>query len=262
MVTSNNFSIVQLSDAHVYEEENHEVYGVIPAAHLKAAVHCINSIRPLPSLCVYTGDAVSTETEQAYLLFKEQIQLLKMPVHYAMGNHDNRMLLRRQLLNELETSDGPYYYSFPQAGWRIVVLDTSVPGEVWGQIDKEQLIWLEKLLNNDMPTFIFMHHHPVPVGVQWIDNLMLKKPDHLIKILQQAGCVHSVFFGHIHFECHIEAQELQFMSVPAISFQFSEIPHTKKIASNPPGFRLIQVTTDTVRSTVHRLTNEELNAYF
>ena len=262
MVTINNFSIVQLSDAHVYEEESHEVYGVVPIANLKAAVHSINSIRPLPSLCIYTGDAVSIKSEKAYLLFKEQIQLLKIPVHYAMGNHDNRMLLRRQLLNESEISDGPYYYAIHQAGWRIVILDTSVPGEVWGQINKQQLIWLEEILRDDMPTFIFMHHHPVPVGVPWIDNLMLKKPDQLIKILQQAGCVHSVFFGHIHFECHIEVQNLQFMSVPSISFQFSEIPHKKKIASNPPGFRLIQVNTNIVRSIVHRLTYEELNTYF
>ncbi len=74
--------------------------------------------------------------------------------------------------------------------------------------------------------------------------------------------MHSVVSGHIHFECHIEVQNLQFMSFPSISFQFSEMPHTKKIASNPPGFRLIQVNTNIVRSIVHRLTYEELNTYF
>jgi len=258
MRTEVEFSIVHLSDAHLFADPTQEVYGTKPSLNLKAAVHCINAIRPRPSLCVYTGDAVSEECETAYVRFKEQMQYLSIPVHYAVGNHDDRKSLRRYLLDESMPTDDPYYYCFQQSEWRMVVLDTAKPGKIWGSIGEEQLEWLDRLLQKCEPTLVFMHHHAVSVGVSWLDEVMLKNPGPLLSILQRAGCIKAILFGHIHFECHIQHAGLHFMSVPSLSFQLGEVNWAEKSVSLPPGFRLITIKGDEVRSVVHRLTDYEL----
>ena len=258
MATDSEFSIVHFSDAHLYGDPTHEIYGVNPAFNLRVAIRSINTIRPRPALCLYTGDSVSEQTEAAYRLFKAEMESLSLPVYYAVGNHDDRKSLRSHLLNEAQPTDDPYYYCFHQSGWRLIVLDTAEPGKVWGSIGDEQLTWLNQLLQDREPTLVFMHHHPLAVGVSWMDELMLKNADPLLQILQRSGCVEAVFFGHIHFECHLRYAGLHFMSVPALSFQFGEGPWTQKSVSLPAGFRLITIRGHGLRTVVHRLTAEEL----
>ncbi len=257
MTTDSEFSIVHFSDAHLFGDPTHEIYGVQPALSLRAAVRSVNTIRPRPSLCIYTGDAVSEETEAAYQLFKAQMEALCLPVYYAVGNHDDRKSLRRHLLNQAQPTDGPYYYFFRQSGWRLIVLDTAEPGQVWGTIEDEQLQWLNQLLQDREPTLVFMHHHPVAVGVSWMDALMLKNADPLLQILQRSQCVEAVFFGHVHFECHIHYAGIHFMSVPALSFQFGEGHWAEKSVWLPAGFRLITIGGQGLRTVVHRLTADE-----
>ena len=258
MTADSEFSIVHFSDAHLFGDPTHVIYGVKPTRSLKAAIDSINSILPRPNLCIYTGDSVSEQTESAYVLFKAQMEALDAPVHYAIGNHDDRGSLRRHMLNQEQPSDDPYYYCLHQSGWRLVVLDTARPGEVWGRMDEEQLQWLEQLLQERQPTLVFMHHHPLTIGIPWMDELMLRNADPLLEILKGSQCVEAVFFGHIHFECHLRYAGIHFMSVPAISFQFGEGPWSERSVSLPGGYRVISLGEQGLRTVVHRLTDDEL----
>ena len=258
MTAESEFSIVHFSDAHLFADPAHVIYGVEPARALKAAIASINAIRPRPDLCIYTGDSVSEQTEAAYLLFKAQMETVGPPVHFAVGNHDDRGSLRRHLLNQEQPDGDPYCYCLHRSGWRLVVLDTSCPGEVWGSMEEEQLQWLDRLLRERQPTLVFMHHHPLATGVSWMDALMLKNADRLLEILKGSQCVEAVFFGHIHFECHLHYAGIHFMSVPAISFQFGEGPWSEKSVSLPGGYRVISLGEQGLRTVVHRLTAGEL----
>ena len=258
MTADSEFSIVHFSDAHLFGDPAHVIYGIQPARALKATIGSINAVRPRPALCIYTGDSVSEQTEAAYLLFKARMEALGPPVHYAVGNHDDRASLRRHLLNQERPGGDPYYYCLHRSGWRLVVLDTSRPGEVWGRMEEEQLQWLEQLLRDRQPTLVFMHHHPLAIGVSWMDELMLRNADPLLEILEGSQCVEAVFFGHIHFECHFRYAGIHFMSVPAVSFQFGEAPWSERSVSLPGGFRVISLGDRGLRTVVHRLTADEL----
>lgn len=161
------FYFVQMSDAHIFGEPSQEFYGVRPAQNLRAAVQCIDSLDPPPDFCIHTGDSVAEESEAAYRLFKEELAALKMPIYFAIGNHDNRASLRKFVLNETSADDTPYYYDFDLHGWHFVVLDSSDPSKLSGRIDAAQLLWLDRTLqqHRNQPTFVFLHHHPLPVGV-------------------------------------------------------------------------------------------------
>jgi Icc protein len=252
---SSEFHFVQMSDAHLLGEPSQEIHGVRPAHNLRAAVQYINSLNPLPEFCIHTGDSVSEESDKAYLLFKEEVASLKMPTYFAIGNHDNRASFRKWVLTDTSPDDAPYYYDFELQGWHFIVLDSSDPGNISGRIDDAQLLWLEQTLQHhpNLPTFVFLHHHPVPLGIPWLDKLMLQDAAPLIDVLRRAPGVQRVFFGHVHHECHFSLDKLHFASVPALSFQFSEIAGTEKFSSLPPGFRLVHVQGEIIRTVVHRL---------
>ena len=249
------FYFVHMSDAHILGESSQEVHGVRPAHNLRAAVQYINSLNPPPEFCIHTGDSVSEESEKAYLLFKEELASLKIPTYFAIGNHDNRASFRKFVLTDPFPDDAPYYYDFELQGWHVVVLDSSDPGKISGRIDNAQLLWLKRALQHhpNQPTFVFLHHHPLPLGIPWLDELMLQDPAPLIEVLRRAPWVRRVCFGHVHHECHFSLDNLHFASVPALSFQFSEIAGTEKFSSLPPGFRLVHVQGEIIRTLVHRL---------
>jgi 3',5'-cyclic-AMP phosphodiesterase len=248
------FYFVHMSDAHVLGEPSQEIHGVRPAYNLRAAVQYINSLNPRPDFCIHTGDSVSEESEKAYLLFKEELASLKIPTYFAIGNHDDRASFRKLVLTALP-DDAPYYYDFELQGWHFVVLDSSDRGQVSGRIDNAQLLWLEQALQQHprQPTFVFLHHHPLPLGIPWLDELMLQDSARLIEVLRRAPWVRRVFFGHVHHECHLSLDNLHFAAVPALSFQFSEIAETEKFSSLPPGFRLVHVQGEMIRTLVYRL---------
>lgn len=246
---------MHMSDAHVLGEPSQEIHGVRPAHNLRAAVQYINSLNPTPDFCIHTGDSVSEESEKAYLLFKEELASLKIPTYFAIGNHDNRASFRKLVLNDPFPDERPYYYDFELHGWHFVVLDSSDPGNISGRIDNAQLLWLEQALrlHPNRSTFVFLHHHPLPLGIPWLDELMLQDSGALIEVLRRAPWVRRVFFGHVHHECHLCLDNLHFAAVPALSFQFSEFAGTERFSSLPPGFRLVHVQGEMIRTLVHRL---------
>ncbi|MBM3804471.1 MAG: hypothetical protein FJW26_19405 [Acidimicrobiia bacterium] len=249
------FYFVQMSDAHIFGDPAREFHGTNPARNLRAAVHWINSLDPQPEFCIHTGDAVAEESEAAYRLFNEEIAGLKVPVYFAVGNHDHRSSLRRFVLNETPASDASYAYDFEVGGWHMVVLDSSDPPQVSGRIDAAQLLWLERTLQRQahQPTVVFLHHHPLPLGVPWLDELRLKDATPFIEVLRRAPWVRSVFYGHVHFESHLTLGHLHFASVPAVSFQFGETAWCDKFSSLPPGLRLVYLEGESLRTVVHRL---------
>jgi 3',5'-cyclic-AMP phosphodiesterase len=152
-------------------------------------------------------------------------------------------------------NDAPYYYDFELHESHFVVLDSSDPGKVSGRIDNDQLLWFEQALQRhpSQPTFVFLHHHPLPLGIPWLDELMLQDSAPVIEALRRAPWVRRIFFGHVHHDCHLSLDNLHFAAVPALSFQFSEIAGTEKFSSLPPGFRLVHVQGEMIRTLVHRL---------
>jgi hypothetical protein len=90
-----------------------------------------------------------------------------MPHHAFLGNHD---YYGRHAGEEV---DGYALLGQPQAprtldlgGWRLVLLETTEPGEHHGVFRDDRLRWLERALEEaregDLPTLLLMHHHPVP----------------------------------------------------------------------------------------------------
>ena len=141
--------------------------GLTPTKNLERIIAHISHLDPPPAFVILTGDLISDDDPQSYRHLKLLTDCLPSPVYFTMGNHDLRRPFRHVVLGEESPGSEPHYYTFDAAGYRFVVLDSLVEGEVAGALDAAQLAWLDATLTNgsQQPTVVFMHHPPIPTGV-------------------------------------------------------------------------------------------------
>ena len=193
--------IAQISDLHV-QPSGDKAYGIVDTNQfLKAAVEQLNRLRPQPDMVVATGDLVDERTEAEYHMLRQILAPLQAPVYFVMGNHDHRQAFRRVFPNlPYMPADGHVHYVLDDYPVRIIVLDTLVDGEGYGDIKPEQLTWLATSLahNPKKPTIIFMHHPPFTTGMQNMDRMRCHGHEALGELIASYPCVQRVACGHLH----------------------------------------------------------------
>lgn len=253
---------VQLSDPHIVVPEKQPVFGNDTIAHLRHAVAAVNRLDPAPDFVVLTGDLTNDEQPASYAELKAALADLRMPCHLALGNHDDRATFRAVMLDESPPSSAPYYYAFQHEGRRFIVLDSHDDGQVSGYIDDEQAGWLKNILDTapSIPTIVCMHHHPMPIGVDWLDDLMLRNPEALLSILDAHPCVQAVLCGHVHQPTHIQRGHYAIFTTPALSVQFRREPLPPPaerplsiFSPDPPAFRIVEFKNETWHTTLYTI---------
>ncbi|MBI4552848.1 MAG: phosphodiesterase [Candidatus Latescibacteria bacterium] len=253
---------VQLSDPHLVVPEKQPVLGHDTVARLRAAVDAVNRLRPAPDFVILTGDLTNDEQEASYTLVKSILSRLDMPLYPAVGNHDARLPFRRIILEEPDPKPDRVHYAFDRDGCRLAVLDTLDDGKVTGSIDDAQLDWLDTLLRDDPepPTVVCCHHPPVPVGVAWMDHLMLQEADRLLRVLDRHPSVRWVLCGHVHSPFCIDRGRVTYFTAPSVSFQFRTEPlpppaerPASLLSTDPPGFRVVDLRDGVFETSLHTI---------
>ncbi len=252
--------IVQLSDPHIVPADRQPVHGQDTLRRLRAAVEAVNRLIPAPDLVVMTGDQINDGSEDSYRALKDLLPSLRFPCRMAMGNHDYRPAFRRVMLEESGADSAPYYYALDRVGHRIIVLDTQDEGEVAGRLDDAQLNWLEQELYSGLPSVICMHHPPVPVGVDWMDELILQDSGRFLRICENRPSLRLILCGHVHYDFHMKLGHATVLTAPSVGLQFRKDPVTKAdgtrvIATDEPAaFRLVDLDGPDWTTSIHRLT--------
>ena len=132
------FLLAHLSDPHI----GAEWFDDQSVPRLAAAVESVRAIRPQPDAVLVTGDIADHATDEEYEQVRELLAPLQAPLYVLPGNHDDRDALRRNF--DIPGSDGePVRYSVDLGPLRLVVLDTTRPGEASGALEGDQLDWLD-----------------------------------------------------------------------------------------------------------------------
>jgi 3',5'-cyclic AMP phosphodiesterase CpdA len=156
-----------------------------------------------PEAIVFTGDLADTGSPDAYdrlrALVEPAAAAIGAQVIWVMGNHDERGAFRRGLLDE-EPTDAPLDRVFDVNGLRIIALDSTVPGQHYGELTDEQLTWLAAELATPAPdgTLIALHHPPVPSPLGLLALVELRDQDKLAAVIE-ATDVRGVLGGHLHY---------------------------------------------------------------
>ncbi len=243
---------IQLSDTHIVAATHQEFHGVNTYETLSRAIAQISRLDPPPAFVIFTGDLINDEDAQSYCVLKHLTDQLSVPTYFAMGNHDLRQPFRQVFLGAQQPSSTPYYYAFEAVQYRFIVLDSLVEGEVGGALDVTQLSWLDATLAADplRPTILFVHHPPVPTGIDWLDAHAIANSTELLEVLAKNRQIRRVFFGHVHMPLHITVRGVQFTSVPSTCYQFGDLVVTPKVFAGPPGYGVVVLQGERVSSRV------------
>ena len=126
---------------------------------------------------------------------------------YAMGNHDRRAGFcdvlgdghGRVLPSRGETE--PIDAVSEVNGFRIVAMDTSVPGKAYGDLRPAQLTWLSEQLSSPSAdgTVLVVHHPPVAACTSLLHTMELMNPEALADSIAGSD-VRLILAGHFHHQ--------------------------------------------------------------
>jgi len=201
-------NLVQISDAHIK--------GTEQKGFERGLSKCVTAIANTdPSLVVATGDLTDDGSLAGYVKFHELTKEIDAKCWWSPGNHDDRATME-------EFFGGPLQQVMHIGSWTIILLDTSVPGEIPGRIGERQLTWLSHVLDrySDRNIGIFSHHPPEEVGTQWIDDQCISDASEFAQIIKGKKQVKFLANGHVHQEGDREFAGIPWFSTPATSRQF------------------------------------------
>jgi 3',5'-cyclic AMP phosphodiesterase CpdA len=197
--------IAQLSDSHVGMALDVLEGRLDTLAALHRAVAHVACLDPLPDLVLFTGDLAERGHAAEYEAIAQALASLPMPVYAVPGNHDHPSVARDALPACMPVrADAPAQtccYHVQHAGLQLIALDTVVPGRPHGALDSPQLDWLERTLArcHDQPVLLFMHHPPLPTGIEAMDACgLLEGGDRLAALVRGHGQVQGLLCGHLH----------------------------------------------------------------
>ena len=243
--------IIQITDTHLMHEPDAVFVDIHPEHSFHAVMQDIMQTYSDIDAIIHTGDLAQEATQYCYTRYTTYMQQFQIPFYQIPGNHDELEWFPLLALDPV-----PGLVSL--GNWKMILLNSAVPGQVDGWIKAEQLTLLDQLLSQHQhsPILLACHHHPFAMQSAWIDQHILKNTEQLNQILAQHSHIKAVIFGHVHQESWTEWKHIQFLSSPSTSVQFKPKSDEFAFDQKAPGYRCILLKADgRFHTQVHRLQN-------
>jgi Icc protein len=245
--------IVQLSDPHIGASWG----GITSESRLAGAIASVRGLRDRPDVVLVSGDLAHNATDAEYERVREMVGWLGLPVHVLPGNRDDRAAMRRHFELPGRGPD-PIQYSVEIGPMRLVVVDTTVPGERWGELDAARLAWLEQELayQPEYVTLLAMHHPPIASTSPTWDELAGLRPNDrraLADVLRGHPQVRRIVAGHAHRTMTAELMGRTVLAAPAIFVQthLAYAAPDAEFVEEPGGYALHALIEGEFTSEVH-----------
>ncbi|WP_444920236.1 phosphodiesterase [Microbulbifer sp. CnH-101-G] len=232
--------LIQITDPHIGSRPDYQLLGLDTGYTLDEVLTSLRSGLPRARALVATGDISANGSEASYCRFLEKTRTLPMPWYWLPGNHDVSARMKKLAPNRCTDL-------VALGDWRLLLLDTSVTGQICGGLDSAQLERLQLLLweTRDHPVIIMMHHQPVPVGSKWIDGHMLREGcETFLQMVDQAPQVKALVWGHVHQQFDSNRGHFGLHATPSTSVQFTPGSGPFAVDDEMPGYRWFELFSD------------------
>ena len=237
-------SVVRLThftDPHLYAGEAEQLRGVATLPALSAALAQARTHDWPPDAVLVTGDLVQDDPG-GYPHFRRLFGALGLPVLCVAGNHDEPQAMRRELAGEPFVLEG----CVDLGRWRIVLLDSCIPGSAGGRLSEQTLRELEGALAGagKRHCLVCLHHHPVPMASRWLDRVGLANAAEFFATLDRHANVRAVLWGHVHQAYDGLRKGVRLLATPSTCAQF--LPNSDDFALDPrpPAYRTLELRAD------------------
>jgi 3',5'-cyclic-AMP phosphodiesterase len=192
------FLLAQISDPHLGEPA---IAGVKPKKSLREVIAAIEGLPNRVDAILVSGDLAEHAAPEEYRLAAELIGRLGVPFYVLPGNHDDRATMR-EIFALPGSAEEPLDYAVDLGPLRLVVLDSTIPGEDRGGFEPEQLRWLDTELATapGQPTILAMHQPPLATAVADWNNVNMHLPERraLAAVIEGHPQVRAIVGGHLH----------------------------------------------------------------
>ncbi len=214
--------VVQLTDTHLCRERGGTLLGMDTDHSLQAVIDQVKAERGTVDLVLGTGDLSDGGALEAYQRLQTYFDQFDVEGFWLPGNHDDRGAMTAvdvdgsRLRGELRVSS-----------WQILLLDSQVPGEVGGRLGSGELARLEASLESardeNPHTLVCLHHQPVTIGCEWLDEQMVADADDFFGVLDRFPGVRGVLWGHVHQQVDRRHGDIDLMASPSTWLPYTVI---------------------------------------
>ncbi len=235
--------IVQLSDCHLFADVSGKLLGLNTQFSLDKVLELIRREQPNPDLILATGDLSQDASFESYQRLDDALERFQVPVYWLEGNHDKPAPMLEALHAQRDRMSPCV---LEQGAWTIVMLDSTIPGEVPGELFDEDLTFLDNALRNARGEHLMvcLHHHPVPMGCAWLDTQLVGSADKFFEVIDRHPKVRAIIWGHVHQEYDSTRNGVRLMAVPSTCVQFKPGSEDFAVDDANPGYRWLDLHAD------------------
>ncbi len=238
---AHSLKFAQVSDIHyslVKEDTSYKLLSKTKPLLLDAIANINNT--PALDFVMITGDGINRPEENTLNALADDLNTLKYPWYYVLGNHDTTTtgyLNKTNFIEILKEKNPKYsfnstYYSFrPKKGFKVIVLDGAKNEGVSsnGIIPAEELNWLDSQLEETKKNeivLIFIHFPLLPPYDSKSHEIINVKE--VKEVLYKYDMPIAIFSGHYHMTKITKRGNILHVSTPSL-------------AGYPHAFRIVEV---------------------
>jgi Icc protein len=232
--------LLQFSDPHLFANPMRALRGVQTLNSMRHVLaHAMRHAAPIDAV-VCSGDLVNDDAG-GYVHFERELSALGKPIYCVPGNHDDPARMRRMLSNAPFQVGG--YVDL--GAWRLVLVDSCVPGQARGSISRAELRALETALgSSDQHAMICMHHHPLDMSSNWLDEVGIENANEFLTLIDAHPRVRLVSWGHVHQVYDARRKGVRMLATPSTCGQFLPLSDRFALDDRPPAYRRLDLQPD------------------